>query len=145
MLATAARASGQEFAGYGVWELDASLSAERATPSPYRRTRLTIEPWEDGLQVSYDLVGVRGGRTHLEWRGRFDGTDVRVQGLDYVLTNAYTRVDDRSWEIVVKLDATWAATTRVTVSPDGTTMEAVTEEAGPNGSRLTTTAVYQKR
>lgn len=138
-------ASGQDFPGYGVWQLDEGRSTMRETPSPYRRTRLTIQPWEDGLQISYDMVGVRGGRTHLEWRGYFDGTDTMVQGLDYVLTNAYTRVDERSWEIVLKLDGAWVATTRVSISTDGKTMEATTEEAGLDGSLLTTTSLYQKR
>jgi hypothetical protein len=144
-LAIAPCARGQDFAGYGVWELDASRSTAPETPSPYRRTRLTIEPWEDGVQVSYDMIGVRGGHDHLEWRGQFDGTDTMVQGLNYVLTNAYTLEDDRTWEIVVKLDGEWVATTRVEISADGQTMEAVTEEAGPDGSRLATTSVYRRR
>lgn len=144
VLASAPWAGGQDFAGYGVWELDSSRSLEREPPSPYRRTLMTIEPRGDGLQVSYDMVGVRGGRTHLEWRGRFDGADTMVQGLDYVLTNAYTRLDERSWEIVVKLDGTRVATTRAEISADGQTMEAVTEETGPEGP-LTTTSVYQRR
>jgi hypothetical protein len=136
--------SAQGFAGYGVWELDPQRSTQRETESPYKRTRLTLEPWEDGLQVSYDMVGVRGGRTHLEWRGRFDGTDTMVQGLDYVLTNAYRRLDDRSWEIEVKLDGEWVATTRVEISDDDGTMRAVTEEAGPGGTRPTSTSVYER-
>jgi hypothetical protein len=29
--------------------------------------------------------------------GKFDGTDYPVQGVEVVVTNAYRRVDDRTW------------------------------------------------
>ena len=35
---------------------------------------------------------------HLEWTGKFDGNDYPVQGVEVVLTNAYRRVDDRTYD-----------------------------------------------
>ena len=71
-------------------------------PWPYQKVTLRIEPFDDGLRVVYDMVRRRGGITHMEWTGRFDGRDYPVQGVDYVLTNAYRRISDRSYQIVVR-------------------------------------------
>ena len=106
---------------------------------------LRIEPWEDGLAVIYDMVGTRGGVTHVEWTGRFDGRDYAVQGVDAVLTNAYRRIDDRRYDILVKADGVLAATAHVIVSPDGQTLTARTDERDARGNVVTTTAVYERR
>src|SRR5688572_29713318 len=76
----------------GTWNLNISKSTERSNPR-FKRVTSRIEPWKDGLKVTYDMVGIRGGVTHMEWTGAFDGKDYPVQGADYVLTNAYSLVD----------------------------------------------------
>jgi hypothetical protein len=123
---------------FGTWK----LNLEKSTGSSgvrYKRVVLKIGPWEDGLKVTYDYVGIRGGVTHMEWTGKFDGKDYAVQGLDYVLTNAYALTGDRNYRIVIKVDGAVAATASVTISPDGKTLTSVT--SGENG---TTTSVYDK-
>ena len=56
----------------------------------------------------------------MEWTGRFDGKDYAVQGIDYVLTNAYNRIDDHTYEITVKVDGAMAARTAAQLaSPRG--------------------------
>ena len=129
----------------GTWEQDLSASTDRSIPSPYKRVTFTIEPLGEGLKVAYDMVGTRGGRTHIEWAGAFDGTDYAVQGVDYVLTNAYSSIDDQTYRIVVKFDGQVAATTEVSVSTDGQVLTAVTTETGPEGQSITSTAVYVRR
>jgi hypothetical protein len=130
---------------FGTWQLDPAKSSSRPDASPYRRVTTRIEPWEDGLKVTYDMVGTRGGVTHVEWTGRFDGKDYAVQGIDYVLTNAYRRIDDRSYEIVVKADGRLAATATAAVSPDGNTLTVTTAERGARGEIVNTVAVYDRR
>ena len=113
--------------------------------SRYKRVTSKIEPWQDGLKVSYDMVGARGGITHLEWTGKFDGKDYAVQGVDYVLTNAYTLLSDHSYQIVIKVDGAVAATATVEISPDGKKLATVTNQKDARGKNLTTTAVYDKQ
>jgi hypothetical protein len=132
--------SRQQEAWFGTW----SLNLEEAKSALYKRVVTRIEPWEDGLKVSYDMVGIRGGVTHLEWSGRFDGKDYPMQGLDSVMTNAYRRIDDRTYEIVIKLDGVISATARVTVSPDSRTLSVATEERLPKGQTKTTTTTYER-
>src|SRR5829696_1846496 len=99
----------QQAPWYGVWQLDQPAPTSRFEQRPYRKVTSTIEPWQDGLKVSYDMVRARGGITHMEWTGRFDGRDYPVAGIDYFLTNAYRRIDDRSYEIIIKVDGKVAA------------------------------------
>jgi hypothetical protein len=126
---------------FGTWKLNSAKST--ANPDTrYKRVTSKIEPWEDGIKVIYDMVGTRGGITHMEWTGRFDGKDYAVQGVDYVLTNAYTLVDDHSYRIVVKVDGALAATTNVTISPDAKTLTTLTTQKDARGKDVNTTAVY---
>jgi hypothetical protein len=127
----------------GDWRLNSAKSTGVST-SQYKRVIMTIEPWADGLRVRYDMVGTRGGVTHVEWDGRFDNKDYPVQGIDYVMTNAYSRIDDRNYSIVVKRDGQISATVKVSISPDGRTLTAVTTGKNAQGQDVSTTAVYEK-
>ena len=129
---------------FATWHLNTAKSTDRSNPPRYKRVTSKIEPWEDGLKVTYDMVGIRGGVTHMEWTGRFDGKDYPVQGVDYVLTNAYTLLDDRSYKIVIKVDGEVAATARVSVSIDGKTLTTETTEKNAQGETVSTMAVYEK-
>ena len=113
---------------------------QRKPDARYKRVITRIEPWTDGIRVTYDMVGTRGGVTHMEWTGKFDGKDYPVEGVDYVLTNAYKLLDDHSYEIVIKVEGSVAATAHVEVSPDGKTLTTVTSQK--NG---TATTVYDKQ
>ena len=129
---------------FGSWQ---QVPPERKwfNPWPYQKVTLRIEPWEDGLRVVYDMVRRRGGITHLEWSGRFDGRDYPVQGVDYVLTNAYRNLSDRSYEIVVRVDGRQAAVARASVSDDRSTMTVETVERDARGQPITSTAVYKRQ
>jgi hypothetical protein len=128
----------------GTWALNLAKSTDRSGPPPFKRGTCTIEPWEDGVQFTYDLVRLRGGITHLEWRGRFDGRDYAVEGVEAVVTSAYTRVDNRTYDIVQKVDGDVTATARMFVSADGKTLTTVTTAKDAQGQRVTTTLVYDK-
>src|SRR5678815_3045628 len=66
--------SRQQEAWFGRWTLD----LKGAKSPAYKRVVTRIEPWEDGLRVTYEMVGVRGGITHMEWTGKFDGKDLSL-------------------------------------------------------------------
>jgi hypothetical protein len=111
---------------FGVWKLNLAKSTFSPGPPPFKRATCTIEPWEglkDGVKVTYDMVRPRGGVMHLEWSGRFDGRDYALQGIeDYTVTNAYRRIDDRTFQVVQKADGGGALTANMTISPDGQTL-----------------------
>jgi hypothetical protein len=129
----------------GTWTLNVAKSTYDPGPPPYRRATYTIEPWDDGLKVTYEMVHPRGGLTHLEWTGRLDGRDYRVQGLDEVVTYAYRPLADGSYEVAVKFDGRMTAVSRVTLSDDGRTMTTTTTGKGARGQQVITRTVYEKQ
>lgn len=129
----------------GTWQLNPAKSTRRAEPSPYKRVTFRIEALGDGLKVTYRMVGVRGGVTHHEWTGAFDGRDYPVQGSENVVTNAYRRRDARSYQIVVKVNGSVGAEATVTVSLDGRTLTVATTERAPRGMAINTVAVYDRQ
>ena len=130
---------------FGTWQLVQAPPASRFETPPYRKVTLRIEPRGDGLRVVYDMVRARGGITHVEWEGRFDGRDYPVQGIEYHLTNAYRPIDDRSYEIIVKVDGRVAANAIAVVSADGTTLTVTTIEKDARGRTLKSAATYRRQ
>jgi hypothetical protein len=126
---------------FGTWQ-QVPPATQWFNPWPYQKVTLRIEPSDDGLRVVYDMVRRRGGITHMEWAGRFDGRDYAVQGVDYVLTNAYTQISERSYQIVVRVDGREAAVATAVVSADGSRMTVDTVERDRRGQRIKTQAVY---
>ena len=129
----------------GLWTLNLAKSVYNPGPGPYARGTMKVETLEDTLRFSYDLVRPRGGVQHMEWTGKFDGIDYMVQGVDDFITYAYTRIDDRTYDVVTKVDGRIAATSRVTLSPDGRTLTTTTGGRNARGDEITNTTVYEKR
>lgn len=111
---------------FGTWRLDVARSEWTGGEAPYARGTWVIEPEGDGVRMRYDLIGRRGGVTHMEWTGRFDGKDYPLQGVDLVVTYAYTPVDDRTLDLLVKIDGRPTTRGRVALSPDGRSLRAET-------------------
>jgi hypothetical protein len=131
---------------FGVWRLNLEKSDFGSAGPGFKRATCTIEPWTDGVRVSFDIIGKRGGVTHTEWNGRFDGRDYPVQGMDALLTNAYTRKDDSTYDILTKVEGKVEGVAQVTISPNGQAMTIVTTiGSAQKGSARTTIAVYEKR
>jgi hypothetical protein len=129
---------------FGTWQ-QIRPAEKWFNPWPYQKVTLRIEPKDDGLRVVYDMVRRRGGVTHMEWTGRFDGRDYPVQGVDYVLTNAYKQISDRSYQIVVRVDGREAAVATAVVSADGSRLTVDTVERDRRGQPVKTQAIYVRR
>ena len=110
----------------GVWRLDLARSEWKTGPSPYTRGTWKIERAGDAVRMIYDLVGTRGGVTHMEWTGQFDARDYPLQGADAVVTYAYTRVDARTLDLLVKVDGNVTMRGRLMLSADGRSLTSET-------------------
>lgn len=129
----------------GLWRLNLERSAYRPGPAPYRRATYRIEPHDRGVRVVYDMVRPRGGVTHLEWTGWFDGRDYPVQGVEEFVTYAYRRIDDRTYDVITKVDGRTAATSRAVLSADGRSITTTTAGRDSRGVDVTTITVYEKQ
>jgi len=90
------------------------------------------------------MIGIRGGVTHWEWMGKVDGKDYALEGVEEVVTNAYSRSDENTFTIVTKLDGRPTSTTRIVISSDRKTMTVTSPATNPQGQRVTNTAIYEK-
>lgn len=129
---------------FGIWKLNLAESIYNPGPGPYARATMKVEPWQDGIRFSYDLVRPRGGVQHMEWTGKFDGMDYMVQGVDDYVTYAYRALGDRAFEVVTKLDGRIAAVSKVTLSADGRRLTTTTGGKNPRGEDVTNVTVYEK-
>jgi hypothetical protein len=110
----------------GTWRLNVARSSFNPGPPPRVQT-INIQSREgDGLYVVTNGVDAAGRPTHTERLAKFDGRDYPAQGFEQPTTQAFTRVDDRSYAIVSKAGGRIITRTRVTVSSDGRTMTTVT-------------------
>jgi hypothetical protein len=139
LLVLSAGAQAAQAPWFGTWKLDPLRSTVQS--DRYKRVITRIEPSGDGLKVTYEMVGTRGGVSHLEWAGKLDGRDYPVEGIDSILTNAYTLLGDRSYRIVVKVEGVVAESAVVEVSADGKTLTSTTTRKGG----ATTLSVYEKQ
>ena len=130
-------------AWFATWKVNLVKSTYPAGPPAFKRMTCTIEPWEEKVRVTYEIVGARGDVTHIEWIGNFDGRDYPVAGIDgYVITHAYRRVDDRTYDVVQKTEGAAPLTARMMISADGRTLTTLTPGANPT---LTTATVYDRQ
>jgi hypothetical protein len=132
-------------AWFGTWKLNVAKSIYNPGPAPYKRATSRIELYEGGIKESDDFVRWRGETVHVEWTGKFDGRDYAVEGVDYPLTNAYTRIDEDTLKRVAKVDGQVTSVSRITLSSDHMTMTTVTETSNSQGQPVTTTTVYEKQ
>ena len=133
--------AGQTAASWlGTWKLNVARSSSHEPPPYKRATRRIVASAGGGLTIVDDLVRSRGGILHLEWTGKFDGLDYPVQGVEVMLTNAYRRVDDRTCELIQKIDGAVVATARLAISPDGKVLTTVM-----TGNTARTTTIYEKQ
>jgi hypothetical protein len=128
----------------GTWILNVEKSTYSPGPPPYKRSMFAIERRQDGVRVTYEMVRPRGGVIHMEWDGRFDGREYPVQGLEQHVTYTYNRIDDRTYDIIAKMDGRVAASSRTALSADGRTITTITVGRDAQGRDATTTTVYQK-
>ena len=128
----------------GTWNVDVSKSRYEPGAAPKSET-LRFEPVGEGFKVSLDGLNQQG-RYHSEAIGKFDGVDVPVVATparQAAFTYAFSRIDDRTWEIVIKVNGERRLTVRNVVSEDGKTMRGVSTVI--NRGQINQIVIYEKQ
>ena len=110
----------------GTWKVDVAKSKYEPGAAPKNET-LRFDPVGDGFKVSLDGVNQQGPY-HSEATGKFDGVDVPVVATparQAKFTYSFSRIDDRTWEILIKVNGERRLLVRNVVSEDGKTMRGV--------------------
>jgi hypothetical protein len=129
----------------GSWKVDVAKGKYPPGAAPERET-LRFEPVGDGFKVSLDGVNQQGPY-HSEATGKFDGVDVPVVATparQAKFTYAFSRIDDHTWDIVIKVNGQRQILVHNVVSDDGKTMRGVSTAATSQG-QIIQVAIYEKQ
>jgi len=106
---------------FGTWKLNVAKSNFDRIPVTESQT-IKYEPWGDGFKATVEIVDERGP-LHTETLGKFDGKDYPVIGSRTGTgTRAWKRIDDRTYEVINKVDGKVTGTSKSVVSLDGKTL-----------------------
>jgi len=146
MLAVFIAAAARAFAAdvhVGTWKLNADKS--KFSAGAPRNDTVIVEAAGDNMKVIVNGTGSDGKASHNEWTGKFDGKDYPVTGDPASDMRAYTKVNDRTLTLTLKKDGKVTTTGRIVVSADGKSRTVTTTGTGPDGKKVSTTAIYDKQ
>ena len=130
----------------GTWKVNLEKSTYSPGPKPTVAATVKIEPSAGGIKTTIDGTNAEGKPTHTESVAGFDGKDNPVKGAQAPnTTNALKRIDDRTLEVMGKVDGKPAVTTRVAVSADGKTMTATQTGKNAQGESMNNVIVLDKQ
>lgn len=130
---------------FGTWRLNTEKSKANTGETPKSQT-LTMTPRGDGFVVTIEVDNDDGTKARTTRTAALDGKDVKVEGISNpAAREAYTSVDPRTIQRVVKLNGKVRNTLALTVSPDGKTLTAVTSGTGADGTPFHATSVLDKQ
>ncbi len=149
MLFAASLASSQAVDPWiGTWKLNLEKSKFSPGPPP-KSTTLKIEPVAGGHKHTFDGVNAQGQTTHSERVFRADGVDVpteaSVPASKNVVTNAFRKRGDHSYEVVVKVDGKVTTTNQAVVSSDGKTLTNTVTGTNAQGQPVNSINVFEKQ
>ena len=130
----------------GSWRVDVARSRYQPGPGPKSET-LRFELVGEGFKVSLDGVNEQGPY-HSEGTGKFDGIDVPVMATparQARFTYAFTRIDDHTWDIVIKVNGERRILVHNVVSDDGKTMKGVSTAVTNQGQTTSQIVIYEKQ
>ena len=131
----------------GTWKTSPAQSTFSAGLAPTTPMTLTIESAPGGaISVVTDYGNAQGQSTHTEIVGTFDGKPNPVKGGHVSsATNAFKRIDPRTFEIQGMADGQATITTRVVVSADGKTMTWIQTGQTIKGQPVKNTIVLERQ
>jgi len=130
-------------ANMGTWKLNEAKS--KLAPGAPKNNTVVYEAAGDNVKVTVDGTDKDGKPTHNEWTGKFDGKDYPVTGDPSSDARSYTKIDDRTLGLNVKKGGKVTTSGRIVVSADGKSRTVTTSGTDSKGTKVKSTAVYDKQ
>ncbi|HEX2664807.1 MAG TPA: hypothetical protein VHM93_18390 [Candidatus Acidoferrum sp.] len=127
----------------GTWKLNEAKS--KIGPGAPKNTTVVYEAAGDSVKVTIDGTDSEGKPLHSEWTGKLDGNDYPVTGDPSVDMRSIKKVDDHTLTATQKKDGKVTTTARIALSADGKTRTVTANGTDAKGSKITSTAVYDKQ
>src|SRR5690606_32548481 len=138
-------AAGQSPLKFGTWRLDAERSQLRGAP-PIEEIRIYQDRGAGVIYSTREGIGSDGEPFFSSYAAKFDGPDYPrvVLGSGRVSTIAFTGVDDRTENFVVKVEGRVTMRGQTAVSADGQTLTTTISNFDAGGRETVTRSVYTK-
>ena len=130
-------------ANVGTWKLNSAKS--KFTPGTPKNDTVIVEVAGDNMKITVDGTDGDGKPAHNVWTGKFDGKDYSVTGDPASDMRSYTKVNDRTLTLVLKKGGKVTTTGRIVLSADGKSRTVTITGTDPQGKKVASTAVYDKR
>ena len=127
----------------GSWKLNEAKT--KLAPGANKNHTVVYEAAGDDIKIIVDGVDAAGKPVHNEWTGKFDGKDYPLVGDPIADARAYTVVDDKTLDMIIKKEGKPVITGRIEVSADGKTRTVTTYGTDAQGKKTTSIAVYDKQ
>jgi hypothetical protein len=130
---------------FGTWKLNTDKSKADTGETPKGQT-VTLAPQGDGFLVMIEVDNGDGTKSRTTRTAALDGKDVVVQGISNSATReAYTSVDARTIQRVVKVNGQVRNTLKLALAADGKTITAVSTGTGADGKPFHATSQLDKQ
>ena|SRR5688572_10923231 len=130
----------------GQWTLNVAKSVYKPGPPPAVRSQvITHEAVPNGIRTIVERIDVQGRADRQEITAMFDGKEYQVTGTPMPATRVYTRVDNRRFEYVQRVNGRVTVTTRVEISADGKTRTNTTTGTNPQGRAIYNVEVWERQ
>jgi hypothetical protein len=130
---------------FGTWKLNTEKSKADTGQTPKSQT-VTVAPRGNRFDVTFEVDNEDGTKTRTTRTAALDGKDVVVDGISNpAAREAYTSIDARTIQRVVKLKGQVRHTLQLTVAPDGKTVTTVSTSTGADGKPFRATSVLDKQ
>jgi len=130
-------------ANMGTWKLNEAKSKLAAGTA--KNSTVMYEPAGDSVKVTIDGTDAKGAATHNEWTGKFDGHDYAVTGDPTSDMRSYTRINKHTLNFRATNAGKVEVTGRIAVAANGKTRTVISHSTDASGTKLTSTAVFDKQ
>ena len=130
---------------FGTWKLNTEQSKAETGETAKNQT-VTLAARGDGFVMTMEVDNGDGTTSRTTRTAALDGKDVVVEGISNpAAREAYTSIDARTIQRVLKLNGKVRNTLQLTVTPDGKTVTAVSTGTGADGKAFRATSVLSRQ
>jgi HAMP domain-containing protein len=127
----------------GTWKLNEAKSKIAAgTP---KNTTVSYVAAGDSIKVTVEGVDAAGKPTHNEWTGKFDGKDYAVTGDSESDMRSYKEVNAHTLTLTMRKAGKVTQSGTIVVSADGKSRTVNLTSTDAKGTKVTSTAIYDKQ
>ena len=128
----------------GIWKLSVPLSSFTLGPA-LKDSIIRIEAWNDGLNVSAEIIDADGNRTNAQIAYKCDGNDYPLTGFPLADSISTTRINERKSESVLKKDGRIVLTAKAVIYWNGKALTVIRTGMDAEGRMADELLTYERQ